>query len=236
MPLLDHFQPPIATTRPWSSFHSRWANSIADELNLQLPDEFTAEVQCNFGSQIEADVAEFHRGAVPQNGDAGVAVKAWAPPKATNVIPWVFPDSFEVQILDQISDARVAGVIELVSPGNKDRPESRQAFAIKTASYLQAGIGVIVVDIVTKRRANLHEEFLRLLQTVAPSEKKTPPLLYAVAYRPGAKETAAEIEIWSEELLIGEALPVLPLALRRGPTVPVDLEATYEAARQRAKL
>ena len=31
MPLLDHFHPPLYPRRSWESFHSRWANSIADQ-------------------------------------------------------------------------------------------------------------------------------------------------------------------------------------------------------------
>src|SRR4029450_12863363 len=104
MPLLDHFHAPIYPSRPWESFHSRWANAIADELNLQLPEQFTAEVQIHLGSRVEADVAEIEHDFSPGNGAAAVSVQPWAPPKATMVIPAVFPDSFEVQILDQLID------------------------------------------------------------------------------------------------------------------------------------
>jgi hypothetical protein len=45
MPLLDHFHPPLYARRSWESFHSRWANSIADQLNEQLPSRYFAEVQ-----------------------------------------------------------------------------------------------------------------------------------------------------------------------------------------------
>src|SRR5262245_46650138 len=55
------------------------------------------------------------------------------------------------------------GAIELVSPGNKDRPEERRAFAPKCASYLHQGLSLVVIDIVTDRRANLHNEILGLL-------------------------------------------------------------------------
>jgi hypothetical protein len=44
------------------------------------------------------------------------------------------------------------------------------------------------------------------------------------------------IEAWPAVLAVGEALPRLPLALRGFGMVPVDLEATYEEARQRSRL
>ena len=59
MPLLDHFHAPLHPSRPWESFHSRWANSIADELQRLLPPRYVAEVQIHLGSSVEADVAEF---------------------------------------------------------------------------------------------------------------------------------------------------------------------------------
>lgn len=52
--------------------------------------------------------------------------------------------------------ARLVAAIELVSPANKDPADTRRAFVAKCASYLSQGIGLIVVDIVTTRHANLH--------------------------------------------------------------------------------
>ena len=57
--------------------------------------------------------------------------------------------------------ARLVAVIEIVSPGNKDRAEARRTFAGKCAAYLQRGIGLITIDIVTNRNANLHNELVQ---------------------------------------------------------------------------
>src|SRR5918911_1729583 len=105
MPLLDHFPPPLFPQRSWESFHSRWANSIADALQQVLPARYFAEVQIHLGSRVEADVAEF-------------------------------PDDIEVHVRDERDDARLVAVVELVSPRNKDRAESRRAFAAKGVAYL----------------------------------------------------------------------------------------------------
>ncbi len=58
----------------------------------------------------------------------------------------------------------LVAAIELVSPSNKDRPQTRLAFAIKCASYLAQGIHLIVVDVVTNRTANLHNEIMALME------------------------------------------------------------------------
>ena len=44
-----------------------------------------------------------------------------------------------------VTGATLVAAIELVSPGNKDRPEARLAFAAKCVSYLTRGVGLIVV-------------------------------------------------------------------------------------------
>jgi hypothetical protein len=151
------------------------------------------------------------------------------------VIPAVFPDDLEVHVLDTREGVRLVGVVELVSPRNKDRAESRHAFAAKCSTYLQRGIGLVIVDVVTERHANLHNELVRLMdlpETFALVE----PSLYAVAYRPTRRQERNEIDVWPAALAVNGALPVLPLGLLGGPMVPVDLETTYMLARQRSRV
>ena len=61
---------------------------------------------------------------------------------------------------------RLVAVVELVSPGNKDRPEHRQAFVTKCAAYLQEQVNIVMVDVVTTRHANLHRELLATIARV----------------------------------------------------------------------
>jgi hypothetical protein len=162
-----------------------------------------------------------------ENG--GIAVAAWAPPTTTVIMPTVFPDEFEVQIFRTFGGDSLVGAIELVSPSNKDRPEARRAFAAKCAAYLQLGVGLVVVDIVTDRRANLHNELIQLLQQDERFGFDPPTFLYMVAYRPSRTASGDQIEIWQMPTAVGQDLPIAPLALRGLATVPVDLEATYRS-------
>lgn len=149
-------------------------------------------------------------------------------------MPAVFPDDFEVQVFSSATGPVLVAAIELVSPANKDRPETRRAFAAKCAAYLR-GIGVIVVDIVTSRHANLHDELMTLLgqdSFVFP----TPAPLYATAYRPAHRQDKNEIDLWREPLSVGGLLPTLPLAVRGLGSLPIDLEATYMEARKRGRI
>jgi hypothetical protein len=242
MPLLDHFHPPLTRLPGWESFHSFWAVAIATQLNAMLPPRYLAAVQTHLGSQVEADVAEFElpppepEQTQPNGAAGGVAVQTWAPPVTTLVAPAVFPDVFEVQILDRDEGARLVAVVELVSPGNKDRPESRRAFAVKCGAYLQRGIGLITVDTVTNRQSNLHNELAGLLNWGQPLRMPEAATLYAVAYRPARRQEKNEIDIWPVPLAVGGTLPLLPLALKGARAVPLDLEAAYTEARQRSRL
>ena len=106
---------------------------------------------------------------------------AWAPPATSLVVPTVFPDDIEVQVFATTTGATLVAAVELVSPGNKDRPETRLAFISKCHSYLTRGIGLIVVDIVTNRLANLHNELMGMLGHGEPFLLPCTATTYAVA-------------------------------------------------------
>ena len=238
MPLLDHFHPPLHPHHPWASFHSNWATRIADALNDRwLPPEFLAEEFTHAGTRLEIDVATYGDPAATTAGPGIVALApaTWAPPKAPHTIPAVFPDSFEVRVFQTTSGRTLVGAIELVSPGNKDREEERRAFAAKCASYLHQGVSVVVIDIVTNRSANLHNELLALLE--ADIQARLPSgRLYAAAYRPVERGEQAQIDIWPKTFDVGDTLPTLPLRLTGDLFVPVDFEATYQEACRRRRL
>jgi hypothetical protein len=244
MPLLDHFHEPIYPLHSWTTFHSRWAGILMDALSALLPaSRFLVEVQSHVGTHIEADVAEFELSpsiyGIEENGSEGgvaVQVQTWAPPVAAQTVDIVFPDDIEVQVFDLRDGKRLVAVIELISPGNKDRAETRRAFAAKCVAYLQRGIGLLIVDIVTLRGGNLHQEVLELLGQAEDSVLPADTELYAVAYRPARRKETNQLDLWPVPLALGQSLPLLPLALRGTFFVPVDLEATYTETRQRCRL
>ncbi len=100
----------------------------------------------------------------------------------------------------------------------------------------QRGVGLITVDVVSGRKSNLHNELIGLLCLDRQFAMADDATLYAVAYRPVRRDEENLIDVWPRALSIGGALPVLPLALRGGPPVPLDLEASYEDARLRSRL
>lgn len=238
MPLRDHFRPPLSRERHWEAFHAAWAGSIADALNRVLPPGYFAEELTHAGASAEIDVATFDSTAIaaPVSGTGGVAVApVWAPPAPLAVIPAVFSDDFEVRVFSGRGGPTLVAAVELVSPANKDRPETRRAFAAKCASYLHGGVSLIVIDVVTDRRATLHNDVLDLLAATAGRLVNDPPL-YAAAYRPVRREERTEVEVWAEPLAVGNALPTLPLWLDAVTALPVNADATYTDACTRRRI
>jgi hypothetical protein len=242
MPLLDHFHPPLSAERRWESFYSSWATRLADALTERwLPPNYIAEENAHLGPSVEIDVGTYEREASATGEDGGSAVatvgpKVWAPRAADGVLPSVFPDTFEVRVLSTDTGPRLVAAIELISPGNKDRATERRGFATKCASYLYQGISVIIVDIVTNRRANLHNEILHVMEAADVLQLPPETTLYAVAYRPLRRGSSDEIEVWRSPLALGQALPTLPLGLRADLVIPVDFEAAYAEACFRKRL
>ena len=92
-------------------------------------------------------------------------------------------DEYEVRVYDARHGRRLVAAIEIVSPSNKDRPESRRAFVAKVAALLQRDVSVSIVDIVTIRRFNLYADLLELIGGSDPMLGAEPPGLYAVTVR-----------------------------------------------------
>jgi hypothetical protein len=139
-------------------------------------------------------------------------------------------DSYEVRVYQDLGGAELRAAIELVSPANKDRAGSRRTFAARCAGYLKHGIGVMIVDIVTARSANLHRALFDTLEVKGRGAAwESPTRLYTVAYRAVTVRKSPRVEVWPEPLRLGEALPVMPLWLSPDLCVPVRLEDSYLA-------
>ncbi len=232
--LLDHFRPPLSVRRHWHAFHNAWATYLASGLNENLPEGYFAEPNVQFG--IEIDIAAFEEEGLteakqvaahgkPQASSIGT-IDRWTPPAPSQTIPFT-PISEIVEVLVYNSDAgpTLAGAIELVSPANKDRAAHRNAFVAKCQSLLQSGVGLMVVDVVTDRSFNLHDQ---LMAHIAPGAPPLEAPLYAVSYRSVDRDGSPVLDLWHQSLQVGEALPTMPLWLRGGLCMPVDFMAAYD--------
>ena len=232
MPLLDHFNPPLNRTHPWRSFHGAWAAAMARLLNDGiLPPGYYAVPLVDFDGPVEIDVAALRGHGATVAAVESAPTPTWTAPApgAAVVVEMPAVDAVEVQVFADDGDPRLTAAVELVSPRNKDRPQARRAFAVKCVGYLQQGSSVVVVDTVTTRRANMHEEILALLNVA--EAVATPAGLSAVSYRaPGREGEEQQLQLWPAALALGQPLPTHPLWIATDFSVPLDLEASYRTA------
>jgi len=185
---------------------------------------------------VEIDAATFESNGTAPREDASVASRQDLDAARTAADLGRVADTFEVQVINTDAGPTLVAAIELVSPSNKDRPDTRRAFAVKCASYLIQGISLIVVDVVSNRHANLHDELVRLLADGDAFLFPATPFLYAAAYRPIRRGQQDQHDVWLNALAVGQPLPELPLALNGELCVPIDLEGTYAEACRKLRL
>lgn len=220
--LLDHFHPPLSKRRHWRSFLCAWAVTTTGWLNEHLPKEWYASpliqssVQEDANSNEERDIGN----------DISDQIDSWIPsPPGQTVHFSVMGESYEVHVIEEKTRYCV-GSIEFVSPSHKHQEESRYAFVSSCEKKLLGCGGIILVDIVANRKADLHKQ---LLQRFEPDLAIVDFPLFGAAYRIEGKNNA-QLETWHEPLTVGGELPTLPLYLKNGPLIPVDLSATYQLA------
>lgn len=235
MPLRDHFRPPVSKRSSWEGFHGGWPMAMVQELLPVLPDGFVAEPRVHLGSFYEIDVCTFENyddertTEASDRQDGGMATATAVAPTPSLAVETEFPDqyAYEVLIFDLERERQLVAAVEIVSPANKDRPDSRQLFVTKCANLLQKGVCVSIVDLVTIRRFNLYVELLALLRR-KDSTFADPPEAYAATCRKRTIGDKTTLETWSYRLEVGQRLPMLPIWLSEDRHVLLDMEASYE--------
>jgi hypothetical protein len=220
MPLMNHAS--LGDDSEWSPFHSNWAVKIVDRLNdAVLSERYKSKSNSHLGKRAEVDIGTLEKVEVgslfsghngQQNGGVAVAAPVYAPPAPplSGAVSIAGGDLFEVQVHRGNWD--LVAAIELVSESNKDRDDARRSFAVKCGSYLDAGVSVVVVDVVTERLANLHLDLCELLDLPASFHWTSPTGLSAVCYRvvQGALKKGSTVgngqvrlDVWPYALSVG---------------------------------
>ena len=234
MPLRDHFNPPLSRQYGWDALHAQWPSMLVIDLSRRLPPRYRAAPRVRLGTMAEVDIGTLDDQPAtdtspPVPVEGGLATAVWAPPKPDVIRPGLpGQDEYEVFIYDGERRDRLVAAVEIVSPSNKDRPDSRGAFVAKCAELVRHRVSVAIVDVVTTRHFNLFAELLELLDREDPVVNAAPPDLYASACRSTGTNGDARFLVWTRTLAVGQSLPTLPLWLSDQVAVPLELEATYE--------
>jgi hypothetical protein len=125
---------------------------------------------------------------------------------------------------------RIVAMIEVVSPGNKDRAPHLEQFVNKTVAMLKQGIHLLVVDIHPRGRYDPHGIHSAIWSVLAedlfrlPDDKPLTVAAYLADQMP---------EAFVEPLAVGQPLPDMPLFLTTDWYVKAPLEACYMEAYSR---
>lgn len=210
-------------------FHQDWSVEIARQLNGhgRLPRGFCALVEQRIGGP-EPDVIAVETKPKKPSKTSGTAVLE---PPRTKLVSRI-PTDAELysrkanRIAIHHALGHVVAIIEIVSPGNKDTRHAIRSFAEKSASFLRAGIHLLVVDLFppsVRDPQGIHkviaDEFHE--EPFEPLEGKP---LTLVSY-----QATGDLTAYIEPVAVGDLMPDMPLYIEREWYVSVPLESTYQA-------
>ncbi len=215
-------------------FHLGWIGELRTALNCGLlPPDFYALVEQHAGRKIP-DLLALHAvsasGPPPAPATTGGLALAEAPPRVSRTVRLrgSYRTLRRTLAIRHVSGHRLVAVLEIVSPGNKDRRKNVEAFAEKIAALLDAGINALLVDVFppgTQDPRGMHGAVKEMFgddeQFQVPEDRP----LTQVSY-----EAGPEIDAYLEYAAIGRPLPDMPLVFSEGRYINVPLESTYLAA------
>jgi len=217
------------------SFHGSWITHLMGAMNNGLlPDGYYALSEQHAGMRIP-DVISLHSADVltarpHRPGNGGVALID-APPRVSRKLVASAELSYKALrrtlAIRHVSGHRLVAIVEIVSPGNKDRSSSVAEFAEKVESALRNGIHVLLIDLFVPGKHDprgMHGAAWSFFDTQEYELPIDRPLSLA-SYLAGQIP-----EAYLEHLRFGQTLPEMPLFLTPEVYVPLPLEATYESA------
>jgi len=220
----------------YHDFHVSWIPEIKKVLNEGLlPQGYYALAEQHAGQSI-ADVLTLHASPTPQEPlslppDSGGTAVSEKPPRVRR------RQTFEASMVARrrtlairhISGHRLVALLEILSPGNKDRAQHVEEFAAKVVSALDVGVHVLIVDLFPPGAHDpqgIHGVISqRLALSHAAYDLPADEPLTLASYVGGVN-----IEAALEHMAVGTALPEMPLYLRPDRYIEVPLESTYQAA------
>lgn len=138
----------------YHGFHQRWMARLAETLTATLPPDYYAETEQHADERI-ADVLTLHESSpggpkpVPASGPGTVVLDT--PPKldahrTNGKIPKERLKRRHV-VIRHVSGHRIVALLELVSPGNKDRRSNVVQFVAKAEEAVRKEVHVAVIDL-----------------------------------------------------------------------------------------
>src|SRR5262245_46821654 len=189
----------------WETVHAYWITELGRWLRPRLPPGYRASLG-TVPALVVAPTPVHPDVSVRRHSEPLVAVPS-------QVRLEVAPD--EEVALATLDPARavyitragnLVSVIELISPRNKDRPETRRATTDRLLGYLTHGIHLLFVDVHPRPEGFSFEEDLT---SALGREQLVCPAPCTVSHRVGgpAPEGGLYLASWRRRLSVGESLP-----------------------------
>jgi hypothetical protein len=221
--------------RGWDSLHTFWQTQLIDWLQPRLPAGYRAFL----GSVPNLTIGS-------TNGRPDLSVRDWRPPPVEPAAPAAGsddqPDFEGVATLTLDADQAVhihrhgalVAAVEIVSPRNKDRPDSRELYAGRYFGYIRQGVHLLLIDVLP-RPAGF--SFAEVVAKEAGVRLPPTPVPFAVSFRVGEPVPDGTLfAFWRRPLAVGGPLPTIQLALTVHEKVAIDLDHTYREAARRLYL
>jgi hypothetical protein len=218
-------------------FHHEWITTIKHAVNQVLKGTNYYALAEQIASGLGPDVLTLQyppTGKKPkkqtsESSREGIAL-AESPPKVQFRIggakQWYAAKKKAVTVR-HVSEHRVVAVLEILSPGNKSGRAALAAVERKAQELLDAGVHLTLVDLfppTPRDPQGIHPVVWDADEDDIFRFNPAKPLTCA-SYRAGTMP-----EAFVEPVAVGDSLPTMPLFLTPDEYVPVELEATYEAA------
>ena len=215
----------------FDGFHTHWMTGIAGLLRRTTP---PYQVPLGSGPRMAVGGSR-HRpnvgvanGAHPHPPSAGGAVRE--PDDEVTVA--TLEDEPTVQVE---RDGRMVAAIELISPRNTHRPDTRDYDTPRHLSCPHHDVRLLQVDV---HRRPLAFSFPQRFATELGTELPAPPAPCAVAYRVGEPLDGVGrlLAVWADPLTAGRPLPTMSLPLTAHLAAPVELKGTYSRSAESCSL
>lgn len=218
-----------ADTGLFHHFHQSWAVGLAEGLNAGvLPSGLFALVEQK-AMGVEPDVLTLAVGPKSQGSSkpSGGLALAKAPPAVRHVSQLTDAESYarranRIGVRNKLGE--LVAVVEIVSPGNKDRAHSLRAFVEKTLDFLSTGVHVLVIDLFPPTARDPNGIHRAIWDEVRDDDYMPPddqPL--TLASYVGAPSYTAYVE----PVGVGQPLPAMPIFLDPYTYILAPLEETY---------
>ena len=194
----------------WSDVHVKLIAFLGEAIQAMLPVGLRARAEERVLLEEDFGGARDYRADVVIV-DSGRRSAAPVVTGTTATLEPVYVELFEhplvdrfLQIIDGTNGNRVITAVEVLSPGNKTSGRLNFDYLRKLADYARGEVSVVEIDLLRSGRARMP-----FAQSDLPPERRTP---YLVSLR-----RAAEMQRWEVyPIRLNDALPVIPIPLRRG--------------------